>query len=36
MCLTSGNSDYTAKHIGLRMQFFYQQQLQCELGYMPS
>ena len=25
------NSDYTAKHIGIRMKFYYKQEFQCEL-----
>lgn len=25
------NGDYTARHIGIRMQFFYKKELQCEL-----
>lgn len=31
MLLTSNNRDYTASHVGIRMCFFYRQELQCEL-----
>lgn len=31
MQLDSSNSDYSAKHIGTKMQFFYKSEFQCEL-----
>jgi len=31
MWVASNNSDYAAKQIGIKMQFFYKQEFQCEL-----